>query len=185
MPPSLDDAAKFTEYVSRHNAILMTTKLVDACYIAAFLVFVSGFRRLLRRALPDAEWIADLVFGAGLVHAAVVLVGDVLAGAAAMDTVNNPDPTAVRALTEASLFAFGGIGFVMTALFFAATSYAFFRAGSVRLLGWVASVLAVLNLVAVPAIYQGNDFMAILIAGGNSIWLVILGIAIVRNRTLG
>ena len=40
-----------------------------------------------------------------------------------------PDPVVVRALTEASLVAFGAIGFLTTALFLAAAGYAILASG--------------------------------------------------------
>jgi hypothetical protein len=200
--PLLQNAATFTDHIVRHKAIAVTTKLVDAIYIAGFIVFISGFRQLIRMSAPLTDaWMADLVFGAGLVMQAVVLVGDVLAGGAALDTLVIPDPTAVRALTEASLVAFGAIGFLMTALFLAATSYGILKAHMARLAGWVGYILAALNVAAVPTIYKGNDFLAtVIISGGNtasglyscisaitgliySVWLVALGVVILRNRS--
>lgn len=120
----------------------------------------------------------------------------------ALDTLNNPDPTAVRALTEASLLAFGAIGFLLAALFLAAAGYAILKTHMARLIGWVGCILAVLNVAAVPAIYKGSDFMETVIWGGNtasglysyinsvagpiySVWLVVLGLAILRNGAPG
>lgn len=198
-PPPLRDAAGFARYLAGHHTVATTTKLVDALYIAGFIVFVSGFRSLVRRACPQDAWIADLVFGAGLVQACLVLVGNVLAGGAALDSSSNPDPAVVRALTEASLLAFGAIGFLMTALFLAAAGHAIRRMRMPRLLGWTSWILVVLNLAAVPAIYRGSDFMETMIWGGNAadgpysylssvagllyiVWLVALGVAILRYK---
>jgi hypothetical protein len=88
-----------------------------------------------------------------------------LAGGAALDTFNKPDPTVVRALTEASL-ANQAFGFIMIALFLAAVSYAILATGALpRWTGWVGAGIGILNLVAVPAIFGGNDFMEAVIAG--------------------
>lgn len=66
-----------------------------------------------------------LVFGAGLVFAMLTLVGDALAGGAALDTVGGKaEPTAVRALWEATIPAFGAIGLIIMALFMASAGYA-------------------------------------------------------------
>ena len=116
-----------------------------------------------------------------------------------MDTLNNPDPTAVRALTEASLLAFGGIGFLMTALLLAAASYAILKAQLPGWIGCVGCILAIINVAAVPAVYKGNDFMQTVISGGSAeaglysyissiagliycLWLVVLGVAILRDK---
>lgn len=52
-PPSITDAARFTDYVTRSNIIGITTKLTDTLYIAGFIVFLTGLRHLIRRARPD------------------------------------------------------------------------------------------------------------------------------------
>lgn len=74
-PPSLQDAAAFADYIAGHDVVAISTKLVDSVYIVGFIVFVSGFRQLIRTALPRQAWIADLFFGSGLVHASVVQSG--------------------------------------------------------------------------------------------------------------
>jgi hypothetical protein len=64
--PPLQNAATLTDYIVRHKAIAVTTKLVDAIYVAGFIVLISGFRQLIRINAPRNDaWIADLVFGAG------------------------------------------------------------------------------------------------------------------------
>jgi hypothetical protein len=138
-PPSLGDAAKFSDYVTRSNTIGITTKLVDMVYIVGFIVFVAGLRHLIRRVRPDYEWLSALVFGSALVGTASVLIFEALAGRAALDTFNKPDPTVVRALTEASL-AITAFGFILTALFLAAVSYAILATRALpRWTGWVGS----------------------------------------------
>ena len=93
------------------------------------------------------------------------LMFDALAGGAVLDTFNRPDPTVVRTLTEASL-ASQAFGFIMIALFLAAVSYAILATGALPgWAGWVGVGIGILNLVAVPAIFGGNDFMEAVIAG--------------------
>lgn len=137
-PPPLGDAAAFSAYVTRNNANFLTGVLVDTLYVACFLVFLAGFRHLLRQTRSDYEWASMLVFGVGLVTAAVTLVGDTLIGAAALDTFGKADPTVVRALAEASLPAFGAIGLIMTALFLASAGYTILATGAApRWTGWL------------------------------------------------
>ena len=158
-PPSLGDEARFSEYVIRSNTIHITTKLVDAFYLVGFIVFAAGLRHLIRRARPDYEWLATLVFGSALVFAANLLSFLALAGGAALDTFANPNPTVIRALTEASL-ASQALGFILMALFLSAASYAILATRALpRWTGWLGMGVATLNLVAVPTIYGGNDFM--------------------------
>jgi len=88
-----------------------------------------------------------------------------LPGGAALDTFTKPDPSVVRALTEASL-AMTAFSFLPTALFLVAVSYAILATRALpRWTGWLAVGIAILNLVAVPATFGGNDFMEAVVAG--------------------
>ena len=198
-PPSLGDGALFSEYVTRNNTILITTKLVDMGYLVGFIVFAAGLRHLIRQVRPDYEWLAALVFGSALVQTASVLMFEALVGGAALDTFTKPDPTVVRALTEASL-AITAFGFILTALFLASASYAILATRALqRWTGWVGFGIAILNLVAVPAIFGGNDFMEAVVAGVTTSaglyvyvsdiiglayigWLLIVGISMMRVK---
>lgn len=164
-PPSLGDEALFSEYVIRSNTIHITTKLVDVVYLVGLIVFAAGLRHLIRRVRPDYEWLAALVFGSALVATANLLIFEALAGGAALDTFTKPNPTVVRALTEASL-ASQAFGFILTALFLAAASYAILATRALpRWTGWLGIGVAVLNLAAVPAIFGGNNFMEAVVTG--------------------
>ena len=166
--PRLEDTVKLSEYVTRNNAIILTRSLADALIIACFLVFLAGFRHLIRQARPDYEWASMLVFGAGLVFAMLTLLGDVLEGASALDTVGGKaEPVVVRALWEASVPAFGAIGLIIMALFMASAGYAILATGALpRWTGWVACAGAIGNLVAVPAIYAGTNATGFYTADG-------------------
>lgn len=198
-PPSSGNEALFAAYVTRNNTILITTKLVDMVYLIGFIVFAAGLRRLIRRARPDDEWLAVLVFGSALVQTASVLMFESLAGGAALDTFTRPDPTVVRGLTEASL-ASQAFEFILTAFFLAAVSYAILTTRALpRWTGWLGAGVAVLNLAAVPAIFGGSDFMEAVVAGVTSSaglyayvndvrglayigWLLIVGISMMRLK---
>jgi hypothetical protein len=166
--PRLEDTVKFTEYVTRNNGIILTRMMADTLIIACFLVFLVGFRHLIRQARPDYEWASMLVFGAGLVFAMLTLLGDALAGGAALDTVGGkPEPTLVRALWEASIPAFGAIGLIIMALFMASAGYAILATAALpRWTGWVAYAGAIGNLVAAPAIYAGTNVTGFYTADG-------------------
>ncbi|MGT2462582.1 hypothetical protein [Sinomonas atrocyanea] len=198
-PPTLLDAAGFADFAARTSAAAITTKLTDALYIAGLVVFIAALRRLLKGKHP---WTGDVVLASGTLHAALVLVGDVLAGAAALDATASPDPSAVRALTEASLLAFGDIGSITAALFLAAIATGLLASSpGGHWLGWAALALTLLNLAAVPALYLGSDYMETVISGGSraagvysyissatgllySLWLILLGVWILRNKAL-
>lgn len=170
-PPSLEDSAKFAEYVTRNNTNFLTGVLVDTVYIACFLVFLAGFVHLIRKVGLAHEWLSTLVFGAGLIACTVALVGDVITAGAALDTFGKVDPAVARALTEAALPAFGAVGLIMMALFLASASCMILITRALpRWTGWVGCLTAILHVVAVPTIYRGNDFMVAMIAGEALPW---------------
>ena len=193
-PPSLGNETQFAAYVTRSNTIAIVTKLVDVVYLVGFIVFAAGLRHLIRRVRPDYEWLAALVFGGALVQVASVLMFDALAGGAALDTFTGPDPGVVRALTKASL-ASQVLEFILTAV-----SYAILATRALpRWTGWLGFGIAVLNLLAVPAIFGGSDFMEAVVAGVTSsagwyayindirgiaiiCWLLIAGISMMRVK---
>jgi hypothetical protein len=99
----LEDAERFSDYVTSVNtSILIRTSLADPLIMVGLLVFLAGFRHLIRQARQEYEWLATLVFGVGVIVIALELVGDGLEAGAALDTVAKANPTVVRGLMEAS-----------------------------------------------------------------------------------
>lgn len=198
--PLLGDAAQFADYMMKNNVVGITTKLTDTFYVVGLMIFVIGLSSAIRRLRSDYEWFAGLILGSGLMMSAIILVGNVLAGGAVLHTFGSPDPTAVRALSEASLFAFGPITFTLTALTLAAISYAIFATRALPpWIGWLGCVVAVLYLAAIPTIYLGNEFMQAVIAGGSAaagpysyisaiagfaytLWQIFVGVLMIRKR---
>jgi len=166
--PRLQDTVKFSEYVTRNNAIILTRTLADTLIMVCFLIFLVGFCHLIRQARTDYAWAAMLVFAAGLVFAMLTLVGDALAGGAALDTVGgNAEPVVVRALWEGSILVFGAIGLIIMALFMASAGYAILATAALpRWTGWLGCACAIFNLLAVPAIYAGANATGFYTADG-------------------
>ena len=166
--PRLEDTVKFSEYVTRNNAIILTRSLADTLIMVCFLVFLVGFCYLLRQARPDYVWAVMLVFAAGLVFAMLTLVGDALSGGAALDTIGgNAEPIVVRTLWEGGILLFGAIGLIIMALFLASAGYAILATAALpKSTGWLAYVGAVCNLVSVPAIYAGANATGFYTADG-------------------
>jgi len=171
---------------------------VSLACLSGFVVFLVGLRELIRSRGTEYEWTAALAFAAGLASAVVTLVGDVLGAAAALDTYSAPDPIAIRALTEATLPAFGAIGLIMTALFLIPASWGIRTTRALpRWTGWMGYAVALITLIAAPTIFGGNDFLNATIAGGNAAsgfysystsiaglvfiaWLLIVGVSMFR-----
>jgi hypothetical protein len=188
----LEDAERFSAYVTSVNtSILIRTSLADPLIMVGLMVFLAGFRHLIRQARQDCEWLGTLVFAVGVVVITLELVGDGLEAGAALDTVARADPTVVRGLMEASFPLYGAIGLIMSALLLAAAGYATLATGVLpRWSGWFAYAAAVANLLAAPAILGGTDYTTFWSAPGYVtfiaqiamvIWFLIASISMLRK----
>ncbi|MFI5259958.1 MAG: hypothetical protein ACHQ01_10180 [Candidatus Limnocylindrales bacterium] len=189
----LEDSAQFADAVGEvNNLILARTSIADPLILACLLVFVAGFSRLIRQARPDHEWLAAVVFGAGLVVLTLELVGDGLAAGAALDTSATADPTVVRGLWEASIVFYGGIGLMMSAVFLAALGFSTLATGIVpRWIGRLGYAAAAINLAAAPTIFAGtnvtgfytaNGYVTFLAQGLMLLWFLAAGVAMLRRH---
>jgi hypothetical protein len=188
----LEDAARFSAYVTSVNtAILIRTSIADPLIMIGWLVFLAGFRHLIRQARMEYEWLATLMLASGVVVITLELVGDGLEAGAALDTVAKADPTVVRGLMEASFPMYGAIGLIMSALLLASAGYATLATGVLpRWTGWFAYAAAIANLLAAPSILGGTDYMAFWSAPGYVtftaqvamvIWFLIASISMLRK----
>jgi hypothetical protein len=150
--PQFQDTAKFIDYWTSSNSIVLTRVFLDLLECACLLVFAAGLRHLIRQARAEYEWVGTLAFGAGLVLSTVTLVAASLEGGQALDAVGGlADPTAIRALGEGYILIYQSIGCILIALFSAAVGYATLGTGVLpKWTGWMAYAAAVLNLVVVP-----------------------------------
>ncbi len=194
-----DGAALAQDFYRVHNVVFTRVLLDLGLYVAAML-FAATFSQLIRRARPDYDWVATLVFGAMAVWVGVTLVANGLEGAAALDTLGGKaDPSAVRALSEGYLLIYNSaIAFAITGLFLGAAGYATFATGILpRWTGWVAYIGTALCVISVPSMYGGPiDFHGFYNAGGwgpmlmanfpPAVWFIAASIAMLRNarRTL-
>lgn len=157
--PALDDAAALAEYQAATAVGMLTVVTIDAFLMTALIVFLGGFRQLVTQARAELRWVADIGFGAGIVFVAVTLVGDAMAGGAALDTQGaTADASAIRALTEGHILMFGVVGGVLTALVMGASGFLVIATGILpRWTGVVAFVCAGTNLLTVPTSFLGTD----------------------------
>jgi hypothetical protein len=191
--PRLEDTASFSDFVTRiHTFILVRTSLADPLIMVCLVVFLAGFRHLIRQARPEVEWVAELVFGVGLVVVAIELVGDGLEAGAALDASVKADPTAVRGLMEGSFPLYGAIGLMLSALLLAAAGFATLATGVLpKWTGWVAYGAAGVSLLAAPSILGGTDITGFYTAPGYVtsigqaalvIWFVVASISMLVRR---
>ena len=190
---ALEDTVKFSDFIARTNTyILIRTTLADPLIMTGLLVFLAGFRHLIRQARQDYEWIATLVFGVGLVVIAIDLVADGLEAGAALDTWVSPDPTAVRGLMEASFPLFGAIGLILSTLLLVSAGYASMAAGVLhKWTAWFGFVAALLNLAAAPSILGGTSITGFYTASGYApfvgqaamlVWFLVASISMIVKR---
>jgi hypothetical protein len=195
--PALDDRAAHEDCVHGASAQIIVVILADTFLMAALIVFLGAFRQLVARAHPDLDWLAAVMFGAGLVFISVTLVGDALDGGTALDVWDlEPDPSAIRALIEGHALMFGSIGSVLLALVSASAAYLTFASGVVpRWTGMLAGLTAASNLVWAPVAFGGTAPGSFLAAGGwgNAllatfpwlVWVLCVGFAAVRGARPG
>jgi hypothetical protein len=193
----LEDATRFSAYVTSVNtAILIRTSIADPLIMIGWLVFLAGFRHLIRQARQEYEWLATMVFCVGLLLITLELVGDGLEAGAALDTVAKAEPSVVRGLMEASFPLYGAIGLIMSALLLASAGSATLITGVLpRWTGWFAHAAAIANLLAAPSILGGTDYTAFWSAPGYVtfiaqvamvIWFLIASVSMItkgRHRT--
>ena len=162
--------------------------------MVGLLVFLAGFRHLVRQARADYEWVASLVFGVGLLVIAIELVADGLEAGAALDTVVRADPSVVRGLMEASFPLYGAIGLITAALMLGAAGYATLGTGVLhRWTGWFAYFAAIGNLLAAPSILGGTHITGFYTASGYApfvgqglmlIWFLVASVSMLVKREL-
>lgn len=194
--PTFEGATKLGAYATRNATNMLAVILLDMVIYCLVLIFLAGFRHVLRQARPECEWLGTLVFGVGLVYTTLTLVADSLEGTVALDALSsNPDPSAIRVLMESQYLMFGSVGLILIALLLASASYATMVSGALpRWSAWLGYAGAALCLVFVPSMFAGApDLTAFynpagwgttgVIAGFPlAIWTIAVGIGMIRKR---
>jgi len=188
----LEDTVAFSDSVrAARNTILLRTTIADPLIFAGWVVFLAGFCNQVRRARPEYEWIAALVFGAGLIVITLELAGDAFQAGAALETFAMGDPSADRGLWAASFVFYGAIGLITSALLLASAGYATLATGVLpKWTGWFACASAVANLAAAPSIFGGTDYTRFYSAPGYvtfiaqaamALWFLVASISMIRK----
>src|SRR5271157_1746591 len=191
-PAVMPQDAGFTDYVTKTSGyIVARAGLADPLLISCFLVFLAGYRHLVRQARSDYEWVSTLVFGAGLLYIALQLVGDALQAAGALAATSRADPSTVRALFEGSAPLYSAVGLIPEAFFMAFAGYATVATGVLpKWTGWVAYVGAVIVFADAPAIYMGFNGLIYSGAAGlvaavaefwAPLWALLASISLIRK----
>ena len=164
--------------------------LLNTLLCAVLLVFVVGFSVSLHQAPSVDEWLATVVFAAGLVLVTVILVANAMEAGAVLHADANIDPTRMGSGGESSQVIYGPIARVLTTLFLLAAGAASLATGVTSdWIGWFAIAIATFHLALVPTILSTTDpsrfyslnGWSIPVAGGLFlIWVLCTSITILR-----
>ena len=172
---------------------VLTRNLLNLVAVAAFIVFVTGLSSILRNANPAYDWLASLVFGTGMIYAAIVFVKISIEVGVVLGTPSGRlDPTTDGPLAHANVLMHGSVTRLVTALLLTAAGYAILRTRALpRWSGRIAYLLAAVNLAFVPSLYFGIDpahfYSALgwgntaLTAGLITYWSAAVGVAAMRR----
>jgi hypothetical protein len=175
---------------------VLTRALITLASLASMLVFVACFSYLVRRADVTLDWLASIVYGAGMLYVAVALVATALEAGVVFGAPDGTlDPTTDGVLAHANILIHGSIKRLLTATMLVPAGYAVLRT---RMLpGWVAwsaYIIAVCNVAFVPSLFFGVDVTRFYSAHGwgNSAfvggflgyWTLAVGIASMTQRPL-
>ncbi len=158
-PPDFGDANKYASWINSNGGLFMGDAFLTNVATAVLLMQFTGIRAVIRGAGEDWEWAAALFFGAGLVTAAILIVGSAGEATAVFVSGSGTDPTIVRA-------AWAGAWMVLTfvylpaAIAFGTAAYAVLRAGILGPVGLLPIILGatpvVVWFVAVSIVLLGS-----------------------------
>lgn len=192
--PDLWQSTRLVSFMTAQFGATLAIVVVDTVLMLFLVVFLAGFRQLVTRTRSDLQWLADLVYGAGLAFVVVTLVGDSLEGGAALDAGGpHPDAVVLRALTEAHELLFGVTACLLTALLLGVAGYVSRLSRIVP--AWTATmayVVAGLNVAAGATVFiRPTDSTAFAVAGVSVTalatfpwlaWVATVGVLILRGR---
>jgi hypothetical protein len=138
---------------------VLTRSLLNLLAVGVLIVFLAGLRALIRQADATYDWLASLVFGAGMVYAAINLVKVSLEAGVVLGAPDGTlDPTSDGPVAHANILLHGSADRLVTALVLTAAGYAILRTRALpRWAGRSAYLLAGVNLAFVPSLYFGID----------------------------
>ncbi len=189
-PPDFGDANKYASWINSNGGLFIGDAFLTNVATVVLLMQFTGIRAVIRGAGEDWEWAAALFFGAGLVTAAILIVGS--AGEATAVFISGPgtDPMIVRAAWAGAWMALTFL-YLPAAIAFGTAAYAVLRAAILpRWVGWLSAAAAVLDVVATLTIFgdTGNSgpvglLPIILGATPVVVWFVAVSIVLLGSAT--
>lgn len=172
---------------------VLTRNLVSILLCALLIVFLAGLSHLIRKANAAYEWIASVIYGAGMTWVAVLLVGISLEVGAIYGAPDGTiDPTIDGPLAHGTMLIHGSIGRALTALILTAAGYAILRTRIFAVwIGRAAYIIALINVMFIPSLFFGTDaarfYSAVgwgnsaLVASLIGYWCLAVGVALLRR----
>jgi len=137
---------------------VLTRILLSIIGASILIVFLAGFRLVIRAGSPNLEWAATIVLVSGLMWLTFSLVAQSMEAGTVIVSKVPIDPTIAGVLAPGQFLLFGSIGRAMTTLFLSASGLAVLRGRLMPAwLGRLASIIALINLAFVPAMFFGPD----------------------------
>jgi hypothetical protein len=172
---------------------ILTRALINMFVLSALIVFLVGFRQLIRQAGPGFEWIAELSFTFGLVFTIITFVSDAIQVGSVLGKSGGIDPTTVGSGAESAILLFGPIARLLTSMYLFTAAMAIL--GTHILPKWtarMAQIIGVFHFVLIPSIFSGTDpsyfysinGLGIPISGSLLlIWILVISIMMLRKKT--
>lgn len=137
---------------------ILTRVLVSIIGSAILIVFLVGYRLVLRQESLEMEWASTIALVSGLMWLTFSSVAQSMEAGTAIVSKSPIDPTVDGVLAPGQFLMFGSIGRLMTTLFLSASGFAILRGRlTPAWLGWLAWIIAAANLAFVPAMFFGFD----------------------------
>jgi hypothetical protein len=163
--------------------------LIGILALGALLLFVTGFRELIKSVSPQHEWIGGIASAAGLAYVVVTLISSGLEAGSVIATDHPIDPTIT---VSGTYILYGSIGRMLLGIFLAALGYAIGRTRALpRWTGRSAYVLAAINFAFIPSMFFGNKPAFFYAANGwgttasmgaiLSYWLLAMSVSTLRS----
>lgn len=163
--------------------------LIGILALGCLLLFMTGFRELIKSVSPQHEWIAGIASTAGLAYVVVTLISSGLEAGAVIATDHPIDPTIA---VPGTYILYGSIGRMLLGTFLVAFGYAISRSQALpRWTSRSAYVLAAINFAFIPSLFFGNKPAFFYAANGwgstasvgaiLSYWLLAMSVSTIRS----
>jgi len=194
--PGVTDPVKIADFTATYGTNIMTCVFLDFIILTLIMIFLAGFRHLIRQADVQHEWLGTLVFGVGLVYVTLTFIADSLQAATVVDARTIPgNGVIIRAMLESTFLMYGSVALFLMAVLIALAGYVGVASRALpRWSAWVGYVCALGCLAFVPSMFVGSpDLMRFYnpagwgpeaIASGFPLaaWMITVGILMVRMR---